>query len=547
MHVERWGAAPINTAPHQGYGLGLMAQPAPVKSQVKETLVSIIIAFALAFVFRAFVIEAFVIPTGSMAPTLLGAHMRFTGPETGYNWTVNLPESGGNTGPIAVKDWMSGRGVTYMNPARRSGDRILVFKYLYSLYDPQRWDAVVFKAPTQPQTNYIKRLIGLPGEQLALVDGDVFTRLPPAGEQPAENPWALSGWTIARKPERVQRAVWQTVFDSRYAPLPRTDEVFRSPWFGLGWQMDLQGNTAYRAVEGSGAVALAFQRAIEDQYPYNERSSVGGIYPVSDVRMRCNVQPEGPGLVATAILITRGHEFRASVEGETATLAMRPVAQAPDDPWQELARARLAQPLAPGRATPLEFWHADQALHLYVDGRRVAYAEYAWPLAERLRLATGLTVESLMREYSPHVPHALMTADYVKPLVRWEFSGADGTRPAVTLYAVGLDRDLFYQPGVYANRRREPDGAAKATHPANTPHLGRDHFFVCGDNSPQSEDARLWADPDPWVSHSIDSTRGVVPRDLLIGKAFFVYFPSLIKDTRSSIPVPDFGRMRFIW
>ena len=46
---------------------------------VKEVVESIAIAFVLAFVFRAFVVEAFVIPTGSMAPTLLGKHMEHPG------------------------------------------------------------------------------------------------------------------------------------------------------------------------------------------------------------------------------------------------------------------------------------------------------------------------------------------------------------------------------------------------------------------------------------------------------------------------------------
>src|SRR4051812_22842120 len=56
---------------------------------VKDTVESIIIAFILAFIFRAFVVEAFVIPTGSMAPTLLGAHMRFRCEDCGYDFTVN--------------------------------------------------------------------------------------------------------------------------------------------------------------------------------------------------------------------------------------------------------------------------------------------------------------------------------------------------------------------------------------------------------------------------------------------------------------------------
>ncbi|MEZ6081379.1 MAG: S26 family signal peptidase [Pirellulaceae bacterium] len=47
----------------------------PTKPQgTRETIESIIVAFILAFLFRAFVAEAFVIPTGSMAPTLMGAH-----------------------------------------------------------------------------------------------------------------------------------------------------------------------------------------------------------------------------------------------------------------------------------------------------------------------------------------------------------------------------------------------------------------------------------------------------------------------------------------
>ena len=57
---------------------------------IKDTLISIMIAFTMAFVFRGFVVEAFVIPTGSMAPTLMGAHMQLRGPETGYQWITRV-------------------------------------------------------------------------------------------------------------------------------------------------------------------------------------------------------------------------------------------------------------------------------------------------------------------------------------------------------------------------------------------------------------------------------------------------------------------------
>src|SRR5438093_5497487 len=57
----------------------------------KETVESILVAFILAFVFRAFIVEAFVIPSGSMAPTLLGAHMRYRCEDCGYQFDINFP------------------------------------------------------------------------------------------------------------------------------------------------------------------------------------------------------------------------------------------------------------------------------------------------------------------------------------------------------------------------------------------------------------------------------------------------------------------------
>src|SRR6476620_4772498 len=82
--------AATQTAP-SGQGAENTAKSAKAKGGggVKDTVESIIVAFILAFIFRAFVVEAFVIPTGSMAPTLLGAHMRFRCEDCGYEFTVN--------------------------------------------------------------------------------------------------------------------------------------------------------------------------------------------------------------------------------------------------------------------------------------------------------------------------------------------------------------------------------------------------------------------------------------------------------------------------
>ena len=74
----------------------------------------------------------------------------------------------------------------------------------------------------------------------------------------------------------------------------------------------------------------------------------------------------------------------------------------------------------------------------------------------------------------------------------------------------------------------------------------RDEYFVLGDNSPHSKDARMWGYHAPTLRPGYAD--GTVPRYNMIGKAFFVYWPGgfrlpLLK--RLSI-VPNVGRMRLI-
>src|SRR5258708_5148982 len=159
----------------------IAASRAAKSGGVKDTIESILIAFILAFVFRAFVVEAFVIPTGSMAPTLMGAHMRYRCADCGYDFTVNFNSTSrnGDEDDVNIPRFadFQGKSKTYgiycpncgfrigdeeladpnhepdvrpqvvTNPPVHYGDRILVLKYQYLFQQPQRWDVVVFKAP----------------------------------------------------------------------------------------------------------------------------------------------------------------------------------------------------------------------------------------------------------------------------------------------------------------------------------------------------------------------------------------------------------------
>ncbi|MBL8761843.1 MAG: hypothetical protein JNL50_11140, partial [Phycisphaerae bacterium] len=373
--------------------------PARPQSSIKETVISLIIAFVVAFVFRGFVLEPFMIPTGSMAPTLMGAHMRFDDKHSGYDWAVNpwkfadnsgqvpLPRQGGTNEPIVVHDPMSGREDRDVDIPLRSGDRIFVLKSVYSFFDPSRFDVVVFKypgvtrgEPPGAQTNYIKRLVALPGEQVAFIDGDVFTRPASLAKDNEENPWTGEGWKIARKPERVQRAVWQPVFDSHHTPwnAQQGKAQFTPPWKGTtsGWNFGEPGKASphYR-FDASTPTALAFAsdtNPITDWTTYNEDFQVphypvppgpvvpqgsGMIrlycFPVSDIRARCTLTPDADALSMSAFLSARGHEFRADLAGGQAIIRMRPAPTKDnaDPAWKELASVPLpATALKPARA-----------------------------------------------------------------------------------------------------------------------------------------------------------------------------------------------------
>ncbi|MBU6413784.1 MAG: hypothetical protein KGS45_09935 [Planctomycetes bacterium] len=556
---------------------------------MKETILSLTISFVFAFVFRGFVVEAFMIPTGSMAPTLMGAHMRFHNPETGYNWSVGpwnlqrdnqtpFAQQGTTKQPVRVNDPMSreeiggGTGLTNVRPS--AGDRIFVLKYLDKVFEPSRFDVVVFKNPLRPDQNFIKRLLGLPGEDVALVEGDVFARPATAGV-PNEQSWTGSAWNIQRKPEIVQRAVWQLLFDSAYTPIPSTTTTinrgsFQTPWLGSGSGWDMSRKSVYR-YSSTDTTRLAWDHArlpIVDVYPYNQipqfvsndlyaslfgpkpnldnffrRGSLYAlVYPVSDIKIAANIKPDTAGLKTAAVIEARGHQFRARIEGSTATIEMR---KGTDGAWTSMATANAT--LEVGVATPVEFWHADQSLSLYVDGKRIAYATYDWKPDERLQNVIGIDSVKAGVWQRDRLTALNQASAMTRSQAWFEFSGS-----ALEMYHVVLARDIHYQAAIYSPQNQETGDVhtragqpALATNPFSTLTLGSGEFFCCGDNSPASSDGRLWDVPNPWVANEFKDQPGVVDQRLMIGKAVLVYLPGIGR--RGDIPMLDFGRMRWIW
>jgi signal peptidase I len=102
---------------------------------VLEFLIILLVSFVLVFGFvRPFVVEAFWIPSASMVPTL------------------------------------------------KYGDRVLVNKFIYRFTEPERGDVIVFKSVEGDDEDLIKRVVGVPGDEIAVRDGKLFVNGEPQKE-----------------------------------------------------------------------------------------------------------------------------------------------------------------------------------------------------------------------------------------------------------------------------------------------------------------------------------------------------------------------------
>lgn len=108
--------------------------PPAVRLSIVETLDATIFAALLSLVIIVFIVQAFFIPSGSMEPTL------------------------------------------------RVGDRILVGKFAYRIWEIKRGDVVVFRYPLNPNKDFVKRVVGLPGERVEIKEGLVLINGRPLGE-----------------------------------------------------------------------------------------------------------------------------------------------------------------------------------------------------------------------------------------------------------------------------------------------------------------------------------------------------------------------------
>ena len=122
-------------------------------------------------VVRPHLFEAFYMPTNSMAPTILGEHLSGVCARCGSRAYCSPLDPDEMRGPVQLHgictQEMTSCAMKDASTVVTRGDRVFVNKNL----TPRRWDLVAFRAIHDNSTIYIKRLVGLPGEEIMIHDG----------------------------------------------------------------------------------------------------------------------------------------------------------------------------------------------------------------------------------------------------------------------------------------------------------------------------------------------------------------------------------------
>jgi signal peptidase I len=390
--------------------------PEPVETWVRENVEAIVVAFIMALVIRCFCIEVFKIPSSSMEPTLLG-------------------DAGD-----APYDRHSPRGCPFelyhLEAAGKrqsvGGDRIMVTKYFYAAAELERYDVVVFKFPLNQARNFIKRVVGLPGEELLVFHGNLYAKRP--GED---------AFHIVRRSLRTQDSLW--INPSKSPPFLQTPEVFRN-----AWTQEHEAESAKAEIANGELLTLERngRRDAAFRYAHSVLDQDGWGVAVPDLRLSFDVEATADaGELFAEISGDWGRfDLVLSAAGQSVLRHFTSLAEKAQPDKTEPLRSRLG----PDR-TRVELMVFDGAVYARIGGRVEAKIEFI-----RTR-ADAKPLESAERG------------------IRF---GARGTTIRVRDLRIG--RDIHY---------KGKDGGVREDTALRVPD---DSFLVMGDNVNSSHDSRSW-------------------------------------------------------
>ena len=338
---------------------------------------------------------------------------------------------------------------------------------------PKRWDVIVFHCPVADvkcrtcgalkegvridkgekcpvcgsadvqilnRKNFIKRLIGLPGETIRIRHGDIF----------------VDGRLAVRPPE-VQNAQWQFVYDSADVP-KRPVEGFPAAWAVEEGVAKLDGATLRLTPDAGGKAEARYGRRISDVSTYSGYDNRLEYYPVGEIKWDVEVTLDRAGVLRLAIDEDELHYVGAVRFGTAAAkTSLRASGHGVTSVESEVA----AEPGKPHRVT---FTNASGQLELTVDGQTVLSCPHPMPENEQtVSSGAALSVEAASAEFGRV---RLCRNIYYRPPER------NGSYVTDTSGRYVMTAFSLLGPDGY----RLPEG----------------QYLALGDNQPNSWDSRFW-------------------------------------------------------
>jgi signal peptidase I len=444
-----------------------------------------------------------------------------------------------------------------------SGDRVLVSKFPYDngFTHPDRYQVVVFKYPGRWQggvleggpmenntpKNYIKRLLGLPGELLAIFFGRIYRWTPPGNAPPpfedlkdgkvdakdlwhkpfmhiddeTSRKWFEDGqFEILRKSPRTMLAMRRIVYDNDYQAKDlkgKADRWRLDP--KSGWKTDSQTGFIHEGKPDGEVDWLRYEhlipdddflkvehKLITDSMAYNNiNGRKGNPHWVGDLMIECNAEVGEPKGELWLELNKGIYRYQARWDLASGQCSLKSI----DTNGKEKDLGVQATSVKGPGNYMLRFANIDARLTVWVD-RTLPFGDgkdYDPP--EVRGKNEKILDDDLLKRRGPQ-PNDLKPASI----------GSKGAQVKIT--HVRLWRDTYYTNApATSNRSRDYDNEPETwSDPRHWEPLRKQHFatmyvqpghYLClGDNSQASADSRDW---------------GLVPERLMLGRALVVYFP----------------------
>ena len=390
--------------------------------------------------FLAGLIVPVTVSGGSMAKTILGPRTEVYCPNCNIQVSCGherLPTNGMayclNCGQTGI----------YLNSGKVfPGEHALVDRASLVLNPPHHWEVIVFRCPDNPGQFCIKRVVGLPGEEIELIDGDVYVN----GE-------------IARKTLEQCREVAQLVHDRSHSYSDLRPEAVHPRWKkrdqGGCWYL-LMSDTRFDTedtVQKDPSEKIQWidfhpyrNQPVTDDYDYNQSES-RRLNHVPDLMLRFSmnwddadefyIQSAVGGETFELTISEVEHQIRLKRDGKVVATGVLPSTQDHFHRWEVV--------------------HFDRQLFVTFDSRSII--SYSYPLGPS--------------------PSAKET-DFQAP---WSIGVRTGSMELAELQVL---RDIYYTV---------PQASRYAWGVGESVTLADDEFFVLGDNSPISADSRIWKRP----------------------------------------------------